>query len=245
MLKKILIITDSHHPFVDKKAWNLMLAAATGFKPDYLVIGGDFGDCLDISDHDKNPKRRLQFESEVLAVRKALKEVIAINPKAKRHFIEGNHEDRLRRYLWKRSPELVDQISIEKLYQLEKLKFTFTPYKSTLRIGKLSITHDLGNAGRHAHYKALDTAQTNVVINHTHRIGYAVEGSSDGRRHVTAMFGWLGDLAEVDYMHADKARKDWSLGFGTGYLDTKTGYVYLVPIPIVEGTCVVEGKLYK
>ncbi len=44
-------------------------------------------------------------------------------------------------------------------------------------------------------------------------------------------------------MHRIKAIKDWTLGFGIGYLDTKTGIVYLSPVPIVKGTCMIEGKL--
>ena len=57
------------------------------------------------------------------------------------------------------------------------------------------------------------------------------------------MFGWLGDVEEIDYMNQVKARKEWSLGFGLGYLDTKTGVVYLVPVPIINGTVLIEGKI--
>ena len=54
----------------------------------------------------------------------------------------------------------------------------------------------------------------------------------------------VGDAEAADYMHHMKARKDWALGFGIGYLDEKTGLVYIVPVPIVNRTCVLEGKLY-
>lgn len=244
MLKKILIIPDSHHPYVDKRAWKLMLKAAKGFSPDIVVIGGDFGDFYAVSSHSKDPARAFQMDAELKSVNVALDEVQSLGAKDY-YFVEGNHEDRLRRYLQDKAPELSGQLSTSQLFRLKERKIHFTPYKQTLRLGKLNITHDLGQAGRYAHYKALDTAQANIVINHTHRLGYAVEGSSEGKRHVTAMFGWLGDMSAIDYLHADKARKDWCLGFGTAYLDTKTGYVYLVPIPIVEYSVLLEGKLYK
>jgi len=70
-----------------------------------------------------------------------------------------------------------------------------------------------------------------------------VEGNANGDRHVSAMFGWLGDVEEIDYMHRVKAMKDWSLGFGIGYLDTATDIVYVIPVPIIKGTCLIEGKL--
>lgn len=244
MLKKLLFIPDTHIPYHDKRAWRLAMIAAKAFKPDTIIIGGDFGDFYSVSSHSKQVDRMNKFDYELKQINKALDQVCSIGTKDI-HFVEGNHEDRLRRYLQDKAPELAGQLDTKSLFKLKKRGISFTPYKSTLKLGKLHVTHDFGNAGRFAHYKALDTAQQNVVINHTHRIGYAVEGSNTGKRYVTAMFGWLGDLNSIDYMHRDKANKDWSLGLGTGYLDTDTGYVYLVPIPMVEYTVMIEGKLYK
>ena len=56
-------------------------------------------------------------------------------------------------------------------------------------------------------------------------------------------FGWLGDVRQVDYMFRVKANRDWALGFGVGYV-RDNGFVYLQPVPIVEGSCCVEGKLF-
>lgn len=243
-LEKILIIPDSHFPYEDKKAFALMIKAAKGFKPDRVVILGDFGDFYGVSSHSKNPERAFRLEEEIAAINAGLDLVQSVGAKYY-DFVEGNHCDRLRRYLQDKAPELSGQISIPQLLRLKDRGFSFTPYKRMLKIGKLNVTHDLGKAGKTAHYQALDTVQGNIVLGHTHRIGYAVEGASDGTRHVGAMFGWLGDVKEVDYMHLASAEKDWSLGFGTAYRDLNTEYVYLVPIPIVEYSVVVEGILYK
>jgi hypothetical protein len=40
-----------------------------------------------------------------------------------------------------------------------------------------------------------------------------------------------------------KANRDWALGFGVGYV-RDNGFVYLQPVPIVENSCCVEGKLF-
>jgi hypothetical protein len=157
--------------------------------------------------------------------------------------VSGNHEDRLERYLRDKAPELFNFISIPKILELKEKGFKYTPYKETFRIGKLNVTHDCGKAGRVAHLQSLDTFQHNIVIGHTHRLGYAVEGNAQGERHVSAMFGWLGDVQEIDYMHKVSAIKSWSLGFGIGYLNPKTGVVYLIPVPIINGTCLIEGQL--
>jgi hypothetical protein len=90
---------------------------------------------------------------------------------------------------------------------------------------------------------ALSSYQDNIVINHLHRISYMVEGNAKGVPHVAACFGWLGDVRQVDYMFRVKANRDWALGFGVGYV-RDNGFVYLQPVPIVENSCCVEGKLF-
>lgn len=241
-LEKILFIPDSHIPYHDKDAFNLMLKAGKVFKPDHTIILGDFADFYGVSSHSKDPNRALKLKEEIESVKDALDQVKGIGAK-NNVFVSGNHEDRLERYLRDKAPELFNFISIPKILELKEKGFSYTPYKRAYKIGKLNITHDTGVAGRFAHYKALDTFQHNIIIGHTHRLGYAVEGNAQGERHITAMFGWLGDVEEIDYMNQVKARKEWSLGFGTGYLDTSTGVVYLVPHPIINGTVLVEGKI--
>jgi predicted phosphodiesterase len=243
-LERILFIPDCHIPYQDKKAFSLMLKAATKFKPDHLITLGDFLDCYTVSSHSKDPNRSLKLKEEVDQAKAELKRLKAIGAK-NNVFIAGNHSDRLTRYLQDKAPELYNFISIPQILGLKELGFKYVPYKESYKLGKISMTHDVGNAGRYAHYKALDAFQSSIITGHTHRIGYAVEGDSRGNRHLTAMFGWLGNIDDIDYMHKVKAKKDWSLGFGIGYLDRKTGFVYVVPVPIVNYTCVVEGKLIR
>jgi predicted phosphodiesterase len=241
-LEKILFIPDSHFPYHDKDAFSLMLKAGKALKPDHVIILGDFADFYGVSSHSKDPNRALKLKDEVEEVKKALDQVIELGAK-NNVFVSGNHEDRLERYLRDRAPELFNFISIPKILELKEKGFKYVPYKQSYKIGKLNITHDTGVAGRYAHYKALETFQHNIIIGHTHRIGYCVEGDAQGQRHLGAMLGWLGDVNEIDYMHQTKARKEWSLGFGTGHMDTKTGVVYVTPIPIINGTVLLEGKI--
>ena len=241
-LEKIIFIPDSHLPYEDKKAFALMLKAGKAFKPDHAIILGDFGDFFGVSSHSKNPNRALKLKEEVDDIKIGLDKVIALGAK-NNVFVEGNHEDRLGRFLMDKAPELFNFISVPKLLELKEKGFKYVPYKTHYTIGKLNITHDTGTAGRYAHYKSLDSFQHSVLIGHTHRLGYAVEGNAQGERHVTAQLGWLGDIESVDYMHRIKANRDWCLGFGIGYLNPKNGTVYVVPVPIVNYTCLIEGKV--
>lgn len=243
-LKPVLIIPDVHIPYHDKRAWKLMLKVAKDIKPHYLFTIGDFMDFYAVSDHSKDPTRALKLDEEIKAGEAALDELDALGAKEK-VFIGGNHCDRLERYLRNKAPELFHFVSVPDLLHLITRGWHYVPYKHDIEFGKLHLTHDVGVAGRYAVYKSLDAYQHSVITGHTHRLAYVVEGNATGKEFkLSAQFGWLGDAKEVDYMHRAKVNKDWALGFGIGYINPKTNYVYMSPIPLVDYTCVCNGVLY-
>lgn len=240
-LEKLLFVPDTHVPYHDVKAWSLLLKVGKVLRPDRIVILGDFADFYAVSDHDKDPNRARGLESEIKSCRERLDELDALGA-SKKYYVSGNHEDRLERYLMRRAPELFNMVKIPEILGLRERGWSYVPYKSDVRIGKVYITHDTGVAGANAHQRALTDYQTNVIIGHTHRLGYAVVGNAKGEPHVGAMLGWLGDFDKVDYMHSIKARRDWAHGFGLGYM-RPDGVVHIHPVPIVRNSVVVEGKL--
>lgn len=242
-MQRLMFIPDTHRPYHDAKAWALTLKAAKRFAPHKVVVLGDFADCWSISMHDKNPARRDTFDDEVVDVNRGLDELEAATPIAERYFIAGNHEYRLERLLWKNAPQLHSFVKMEKLLRLRERGWHYTPYQDSLRIGKLYLTHDEGNAGAQAHEKARASFESNVVIGHTHRMSMSYRGTAKGTSNVGAMFGWLGSVDKIDYVHKVKAQQ-WQHGFGVGYL-LKSGVVHMQAVPIVNGACVVEGRLVK
>jgi hypothetical protein len=93
-----------------------------------------------------------------------------------RWFLEGNHEDRYRRYIWSRVPELAAagaMPSFAEAFHLEDHGFQHKPYGGSLRLGKLLVTHgflvaqDSGVSAKR-HFMRLGTS---VLIGHTHRAG--------------------------------------------------------------------------
>ena len=242
-LEPVLIVSDPHRPFHDVRAWNLMLQVGRDLKPTHLIVNGDLADFYAVSSHSKDPARRSRLEAEVADVNVGLDELDALGA-TRKYFVAGNHEDRLTRYLQDRAPELFGMVGIPQLLRLQERGWAYTPYKEHTKIGKLHVTHDVGVAGRYASFKALDTYQHSVTTGHTHRLCYIVEGNAVGEFKLSASFGWLGDASKVDYMHRVNVSKNWSLGFGVGYIHRDTGIAYLTPVPIVGYTCVVNGKFY-
>ncbi len=243
-LEPILVVSDTHIPYHDHRAFNLMLKAATYLKPKHIYIIGDFIDCYTVSSHSKDPNRSLKLVEELQAGESALDALDGLGAKSK-VYIGGNHEDRLQRYLQDKAPELFNIVDIPKRLHLTKRGWQYVPYKKDVKLGKLIFTHDVGVAGRNAVFKCLDTYQHSVVTGHSHRLAYIVEGNATGEFKLSAQFGWLGDASQIDYMQSARVLKDWALGFGVGYFDPDSRYVYMTPVPIVKYTCVVNGKLYK
>lgn len=243
-LDPVLVVSDVHRPYHSRAGWDLLMQVGRAIRPKHIVIIGDFADFYSVSAHDKNPERAHRFDEELADVEQGLDELDSLGATDKL-YIEGNHEDRLRRYLMK-SPELSGRrISTPALLHLAERGWEFVEYRDHAKRGAIHYTHDVGVAGRNAAFKALETYQHSVVTGHNHRLAYVVEGSATGECKLSATFGWLGDVESVDYMNRARARKEWALGFGVGYVDGSSGYTYLAPIPIVYGTCCVNGIVYR
>jgi predicted phosphodiesterase len=240
MLKRILFIPDCHIPYHDERAWALMLKAAVTLQPEIVVILGDFADFYSVSSHDKNRGRAQFLDDEVAAVKAKLKQLRTLKPN-RLVYISGNHEDRLDRYLMQKAPALLGAVKTEELFDLKAQGIEWVPYKRSFKLGKLHLTHDVGNAGKNAHRTAASSFMKSAIIGHTHRMAYEVTGRFDSVPYLSAMFGWLGDFDSIDYMHAVKAR-EWVHGFGVGYMESN-GIVHVQPVPIVNGHCVVAGEL--
>jgi predicted phosphodiesterase len=242
----IHIIPDTPIPFHDKRAWKLNLKVIEARQPKVCVILGDFGDFYSVSSHNKNPKNRdLLLVDEVAAVEAELDKLDAVLPEGcKKYFIQGNHEERLERYVSSRAPDLFGMCETSALFNLKKRGWHYTPYRQHVKIGKVYFTHDTGKAGSSAHTQAERAFSDNAVIGHTHRMAFTIQGNSRGSPHVAAMFGWLGDINAAEYMHQINARRDWTLGFGTGWMQ-KSGTMFLQPHPLVNYTTCVDGVLFR
>lgn len=244
-MKRILFIPDCHIPYNDKLMWKLLMKVAGEFQPEILVILGDFADFYAVSDHDKNPNRVRQLEFEAVAVNKHLDELDRLRSVKSKIFVKGNHEWRLERYLMRRAPELFNLVSVDELFHLRHRGWNVVNYMDDAKLGKLYVTHDTGRTGKYAHIASQADYETNCVIGHTHHMGFVIANNAQGKPHVGASFGWLGDFEKIDYMHRAKARRAWAHGMGIGYLEPSSGSVFLTPLPVVLNSVCLEGSLVR
>lgn len=245
-LESILVVPDTHAPFHDQRAWDLMIKVGKALKPDHIVHIGDLIDFYSISKFTKDPSRKLSVDSEIKVARTLLDDLDSLGASNK-HLLMGNHDDRFQRYLFERAPELVgiEELSLPYLLGLKKRGWDWTRYRDDYKLGKAFFTHDAGFYGVNALKSTYQRYQHNVIFGHSHRFDSLQRGNAIGERHFAGQFGWLGDFKAVDYTYRAQATSDWAHGFGIGYLDKETKHTHFQGYPIVKYRTVFNGKIYE
>lgn len=98
---RAMVFGDTHKPFHDPMAEEVALAIAKDYQPDVLLHTGDLVDCWQISRFDKDPTRLDTLQDNIDQARTFLHQIAQAVPKARRVLLEGNHEARLTKTLWK------------------------------------------------------------------------------------------------------------------------------------------------
>jgi hypothetical protein len=219
-----------------------LLRAGRAFQPDVIVVLGDFADFYAVSSHDKDPRRVSQLADEVADVNVGLDELQSLGA-SEFHYVEGNHEWRLARYVSKNAGALagLEGLTPRELFKIDQRGIRWTDYMHSTKIGHITITHDVGEAGIYAVKRARDAAEGNIVIGHIHSMGLHYSGTATGIVRVGAAFGWLGSAKAGDYIHAMKRARNWTHGFGIGWMQDD-GTVHLQAVPIINGACVIPGE---
>lgn len=237
--RRILVLPDVHAPYHDRQAFKLAGLVARKERATHLVAIGDLADCLAVSAHQKTPGRKLSWLDEVKQAGACWKEARTWADEAE--FAEGNHENRLERYVMANAPELFEtHPSIRDLLGVDRKEWH--PYRTHFMIGGMAFTHDLGHSGAHSLKQTLDAFGGCITFGHTHRLGTHYDGNVDGSHRVAMNVGWMGDERHVNYMHVAKMRA-WQKGFG--WIEQRGKLSWCQAVPIIGGACMVNGRYYR
>lgn len=240
---KRLHVPDVHAPNHNARAFNLMLEVAKDFKPDEVVIYGDFFDAYSVSFHSKNPLKTYQtIEHELEDSRPVLYKLAQTVPRAKLVFLCGNHELRIQRYLRAYAPMLSRSVNLEDLLKLPR-GTRFYPYGKKNRhfMGKLMATHGtLYN--KHVAHSMLAKYGCSISFGHTHRSQEYNSINVHGDRLKAITFGWLGDIEQAGEYIDDVA--DWVTAFGISYHFPNGDFTWQT-IEIQNNRLVFNGDIYK
>ena len=140
--EKSIFLSDLHVPFEQKKSLKVVNAFMSWFKPDRIFLMGDIIDFYAVSTFDKDPERITSLQADINTAQKILKGMRANNTKSEITYIEGNHEHRLQKYLWKH-PEIssLDALSVTNLLMLNELKISYVNQFESIRYHKFLVEH--------------------------------------------------------------------------------------------------------
>lgn len=218
-MKTALLIPDCHWPYADGEAYKMMLAVGQDLQPDYVYVLGDFADFYDVNAHGKDPGIQTTLRAEIRCVRKQIQRLEQLFPQAELHFVVGNHEHRLARFIANKAPELYGVIGLEDLLGL--YRWTVHPYgpAQLAQVGdsKLFVRHEPYANGVHVAHGSVVKAGCSVAFGHTHRIQEAQVVMANGDNHRGISLGWLGDESHPAFGYV-KAHHQWAKGFGVAEL---------------------------
>jgi len=209
-ITKRLFIPDSHFPFVDKKAFNLMIDVAAEFEPNEVVYLGDFFDLSSLSAHEKDVFNDVQYlKDELQDGRDAIARVEKLTKAKSFVFIEGNHEYRLRRYISNKAPQLAGILNSKDIFGIPPIyKYLEFGQSGNYRMGNLIATHGT-LAGSYPTASHIRKYNASIIHGHTHKL-QTVYLSGVEKELVGISAGWLGNKKAANYI---KDVADWQLGF--------------------------------
>ena len=197
MTKRVLTIGDSHVSAgdTDLDRFSSISKHIVTTRPDIIVMMGDFMtmDCLSAWDRNKRLKMEgRRYANDIAAGQEALsilfKDYDRLNKKLKKqkkrpyrpeiYYLQGNHEERLDRYL-EIDPTFQGHVSIYNDLNLADRGISWIPYRTYLDIDGVGFTHiphtamgPIGSSGLQVSVckKALQYVDGDVVFGHTHKL---------------------------------------------------------------------------
>jgi predicted phosphodiesterase len=235
-VKTWAIINDLQIPWQDKSVLDLVLTFIEELKPHGVVMNGDVVDCYELSEFDKNPMVDYGLDREIDESRAVMGRLAKVT--TERWWIGGNHEDRLRRALWK-NPKFarIHALQFEQLFRLSESGFQWKPYGGILKLGKLIVTHG-SSVNKHSGWTTrthFEKYGNSVLVGHTHRLGLYYKTNAKGI-HAAYENGCLCKL-NPEYVQYP----DWQQGFSVVHVEDG-GFFSVQQIPILNGRCFFYGN---
>lgn len=250
---KAFLYGDTHVPFEDKRATSVVQKVSMDYGPDIIAHMGDLLDCYSLSRYDKNPDRKETLQDEIDMARNHLAQLRDLHPNARIVYLEGNHEDRLRRLLWNlEGPAAVlaqltafkKYITWPELLGLRSLHIEFIPYAEQSRkqiLPKFILKHGTVVRARSAYTANGEWSKygRSGASGHTHRLGAFFHRDHNGNH------GWVetGCTCRLDPEYT--VDPDWQQGAVAITFDTKTGAPNFQPIYVHNGSTVWREQWYE
>jgi hypothetical protein len=245
-----IIANDVHGSMMDRPAVDAFIADLKRWNPNEIVLNGDIVECGGFlaAHHTLGyvAQTSYSYQDDIAAANWFLDEVQKAAPDAAIHYIEGNHEDRVERWVvdqtmrHQRDAEFLRSlVSPEVLLNLEARGIHF--YRRSIehvpglppgwvKLGKIFFVHELSGSKNAARDSVTRTAG-NVVYAHTHR----EDTASVVLPGVGLVKAWNpGCLCQRQPLWRHSDPTGWSHGYAVQIVEESGEFLHL-NIPIWDG----------
>lgn len=241
----IAVINDLQTPYHDPLVLSLVYKVLNEvIQPDELYMLGDIYDFYPISSYSKSVERRSQWSlwDEIQESRQVVEQFRNVKGLKRVRLFGGNHEDRLRRYLIDRAPELIGipELEIHRLLGFDKRDYL--PYTSDEFHVRNNLLFHHGHVTRkHAGYSAkahVEQYGMSIIHGHCHR-----GGRFETRKYREDLVGQE-NFCLCDLNPGYTRFPDWAHGFSVVYLNKNNKRFHIDPFPISGGGMMYYGDAY-
>jgi predicted phosphodiesterase len=254
-----VVVPDSHGSAIDPSAAGAFLADLKALNPEEIVMLGDHVDCGGfLAQHHTLgyvAQTDYSYEEDIGAANTFLDQIVQAAPKARIHYIEGNHERRVETWCvtqclrhQKDSEMLRKAFAPEVLLQLQRRNIKYyrqSEFYNGLRVpgaiklGKCHFWHGVSTA-KHAASVNVNQFAGNVVYGHTHR------RDSSGLRPVAV--GEIsafnpGCLCKLQPLWQHTRPTDWVHGYGVQIVGSKGEFLH-INVPLIRSNSLLMPLMY-
>lgn len=269
---KWAFVGDLQIPYQDNRAVSLFMKVMKSWRPHAIDFVGDIDDQLEYSSFSdgttdeffnqikKAKQGDEEPESEFLertnpmpfvkenaqAAAKFYKDVRKQHPNADLHSSLGNHDIRIWKYIDRKAPDYIDQITPENLWGLDNLGITWQLYDQPPmeRFAGIHVHHGATTSQAGLAVKGdIETYHISLVRGHDHRGGVVHKSFPMVQQSLVGM--GTGHMCDPNaYGLKYTINPSWELGFGIGHVVDGMAHLQFIPIT-PDYTCVVDGKVFK
>jgi hypothetical protein len=241
--------SDIHFPHHDARALNVLYQILEYVGPGITVDHGDTLDCTEISRFPKDPHNRVTLREEIEMGARHNGIVHALTPDSEHIWLEGNHEERLKRLVWGLAdqraagevltlPAIRAELEWGKLLGLDSLGWESVAYPfHRVLFDRLILAHG-DTTGQNVANKLLTKFGKSGISGHTHKRASAEARDYNGH-HAWFEIGMLGKIRD-DYQFFP----NWAQGLGVVTWSDDRREFGFEQIRIHEGVAYFRGKRF-
>jgi len=242
-MKVVVALCDPHldHTLPPSRAYDVAKAFVKDIKPDEIVVAGDFLDFPYLAKWTKDTPLLVEGRRYRSDCKMAKRELARWRDLCgDMTFLEGNHENRLTRYI-ESHPLLQGSLSIYEDFGLDAIGANYQAMNAVYSCGKLNFTHGWYWNKYHA-MKHLNDMGDHIFYGHTHDHQVVIKQVRANREPYMAMS--MGCLCELNPYWKRNRPSEWVNGLGLFEVGTGGNFTPLF-IPIINGEIVFQRHTWR